>query len=152
VGDVPASSADRVTLERVTTPTQEVVDAAQRLYPQLTGGEVPGAQVLARVLSSAGTFLFIARCDGLIVGMVTLVVYEVLTGTTANVEELVVDSRYHRRGIGERLMRELISQARAEGADGIALTSHPTREAANRLYGRLGFELGGTNYFWLDLR
>jgi ribosomal protein S18 acetylase RimI-like enzyme len=48
-------------------------------------------------------------------------------------------------------MRELMSQARAEGAGDIAPTSHPTREAANRLYRRLGFELGGTNYYSLDL-
>ena len=151
MGDVPGSPADTVALERVTTITQELVEAVQRLYPQLTHGAIPDAEALARVVRGGGTFLFVARCEGSIVGMGTLVVYTVLTGTAAHVEDLVVDTRYRGRGIGERLMRELMSQARAGGAGEIALTSHPTREAANRLYQRLGFELGGTNYYLLDL-
>ena len=48
-------------------------------------------------------------------------------------------------------MRELITMSRAAGADEVTLTSGPCREAANRLYQRLGFALGGTNYYWLGL-
>jgi len=151
VGDVPGNPADTIALERVSTITQELAEAVKRLYPQLTDGAIPDAEALARVVGRGGTFLLVARCDGSIIGMGTLVVYSVLTGTAAHVEDLVVDARYRGRGIGERLMRELMSQARAEGAGEIDLTSHPTREAANRLYRRLGFELGGTNYYSLDL-
>jgi len=151
VGDVPGSPADTVALERVTTITQELVEAVKRLYPQLTDGAIPDADALARVVRGGETFLFVARCDGAIVGMGALVVYSVVTGTAAHIEDLVVDARSRGRGIGERLMRELMSRARAEGAGDIALTSHSTREAANHLYRRLGFELGGTNYYSLDL-
>jgi ribosomal protein S18 acetylase RimI-like enzyme len=83
--------------------------------------------------------------------MATMVVVAALSGRTAHVEDVVVDAGYRGRGTGERLMRELIALARAQGADAMALTSNPSREAANRLYQRLGFELGGTNYYSLDL-
>jgi ribosomal protein S18 acetylase RimI-like enzyme len=105
---------------------------------------------MARVLE-AGACVLVARSRGVIVGMGTVVIATVLTGTTAHVEDVVVDTAFRGHGVGERLMRELLSFARAEGADQMTLTSHPTREAANHLYQRLGFELGGTNYFSLDL-
>jgi ribosomal protein S18 acetylase RimI-like enzyme len=139
-----------IAVERVIDATDELREAVRRLYPQLTGGPAPDAASLAHVLD-AGACLMVARSDGAIVGMGTLVIATVLTGTTAHVEDVVVDNGFRGRGIGERLMRDLIALARAQGADQVTLTSHPTREAANRLYLRLGFRLGGTNYYSLDL-
>jgi ribosomal protein S18 acetylase RimI-like enzyme len=139
-----------IAVERVTDVTDDLLEAVRRLYPQLTGGPAPDAAPLARVLD-AGACLMVARSDGWIVGMGTLVIAIVLTGTTAHVEDVVVDDDVRGRGIGERLMRDLIAFARSQGADQVTLTSHPTREAANRLYRRLGFQLGGTNYYSLDL-
>ena len=143
-------ASEPITIETLTTTNEEVVRAVQRLYPQLTSGTVPDAEAVARVVDR-GAFVLLARCDGKIVGMATLVVAAALSGTTAHIEDVVVDAEYRGRGIGERLMRELISRAQAERANAMALTSHPSREAANRLYERLGFELGGTNYYSLDL-
>jgi ribosomal protein S18 acetylase RimI-like enzyme len=142
---------DEVTFERVTNATPEITQAIERLSPQLTGGDVAGADRLARTIGADGTSLFLARLEGSIVGMGTIVVYHVLTGTTAHVEDVVVDRAHRGRGFGERLMQHLIAHARTQGAESIALTSHPSREAANRLYQRLGFEQGTTNYYSLDL-
>ena len=83
--------------------------------------------------------------------MGTLAIVTVMTGTTAHVEDVVVDSKARGRGVGELIMRELVSMAREARADQVTLTSRPSREAANRLYRRLGFALGQTNYYSLGL-
>ena len=44
-----------------------------------------------------------------------------------------------RRGIGEQFSRTAVDEARSRGAKSVDLTSRPDREAANRLYQRLGF-------------
>jgi len=144
------SSADRISIERLATANDEAARAVQRLFPQLTGGELPEFDDIERVLEG-GAFVLVARHDGEIVGMATMVVVDALSGKTAHVEDVVVETAYRGRGIGERLMNELMALARAQGADAIALTSNPSREAANRLYRRLGFGMGGTNYYELDL-
>jgi ribosomal protein S18 acetylase RimI-like enzyme len=145
----PGAHTD-IAVERAIDVTDELLEAVRRLYPQLTDGPVPDARSMARVLD-AGACVIVARSGSAIVGMGTAVIATVLTGTTAHVEDVVVDTAFRGRGVGERLMRELIVFARAEGADQMTLTSHPTREAANRLYQRLGFHLGGTNYYSLEL-
>jgi ribosomal protein S18 acetylase RimI-like enzyme len=140
-----------IDLERVSELTDELMDAVRRLYPQLTRSPVPDEQAVARVID-AGAIVLLARSDGVIVGMATLIIATALSGITAHVEDVVVDAGVRGHGIAARVMRELIDLASAEGADQMTLTSHPTREAANRLYQQLGFELGGgTNYYSLDL-
>jgi ribosomal protein S18 acetylase RimI-like enzyme len=150
VNDGPTSDPAGLDLERVSEVTDELVEAVRRLYPQLTGSPVPDAQAVARLLDS-GAIVLLARSDGAIVGMATLIIATALSGTTAHVEDVVVDAGVRGHGIGARLMNELIVIARTEGADEMTLTSHPKREAANRLYQRLGFEPGTTNYYALDL-
>ena len=58
---------------------------------------------------------------------------------------------YRGRGIGEALTRAALERARQEGARTVDLTSRPTREAANRLYQRVGFKLRQTNLYRYDL-
>jgi ribosomal protein S18 acetylase RimI-like enzyme len=80
--------------------------------------------------------------------MLTLVVYRVPTGIRARIEDVVVDEAMRGKGIGEALMRHALHMAREAGADGVALTSNPRREAANRLYQRLGFHPWQTNLYF----
>ena len=151
--DEPVADPDapeRIVVEAVAEVTDELAEAIRRLYPQLTQSPVPDERAIASVLD-AGARMVVARADDAIVGMGTVIIATALSGTTAHVEDVVVDAGSRGRGIDARLMGELLDLARAEGADQMTLTSHPTREAANRLYQRLGFQLGGTNYYWLDL-
>jgi ribosomal protein S18 acetylase RimI-like enzyme len=150
VDDGPTADPAHVDFERVSEVTDELVEAVRRLHPQLTASPVPDRSAIARVLDS-GAYLVVARSDGVIVGMGTFIIASAMTGTTAHVEDVVVDAGIRGHGVGARLMRELIDLASAEGADQMTLTSHPTREAANRLYRRLGFQAGITNYYSLDL-
>jgi len=51
----------------------------------------------------------------------------------------VVDQDARGRGVGEKLSLDAIRLANELGARTVDLTSRPSREAANRLYRRLGF-------------
>jgi ribosomal protein S18 acetylase RimI-like enzyme len=87
---------------------------------------------------------------GDIVGTLTLVVFPIPTGTRALIEDVVVDETARGRGVGEALTHAAIDRARAAGARTVDLTSRPSREAANRLYQRLGFEQRETNVYRFD--
>ena len=136
-------------IELVTAATEELVAAFARLVPQLSDARPPDLAELAAVVANAK--LLVARADGVIVGALTLLVYRIPTGTHARIDDVVVDAAVRGRGIGEALTRYAIELARAEGARRLHLTSHPRREAANRLYQRLGFEQRETNVYALGL-
>ena len=63
----------------------------------------------------------------------------------------MVDEVARGQGVAEALNRVAIERARAAGAVSIDLTSRPSREAANRLYQRIGFEPRETNVYRFDL-
>ena len=92
--------------------------------------------------------LFIARLDdGRIVGSLTLAFYRIPTGLKAWIEDVVVDDAARGHGVGEALNRAAIDEARQRGAKNVSLTSRASREAANRLYQRLGFVPYETNLY-----
>jgi len=57
----------------------------------------------------------------------------------AHVTNIAVHPDWRRRGLGERLLRELISRARARGATRVTLEVRKSNMVAQRLYTRLGF-------------
>ena len=76
-----------------------------------------------------------------------MVLFRIPTGVRAMIEDVVVDEALRGRGIGEALSREALKVARENGARTVDLTSRPSREAANRLYQRIGFKLRDTNVY-----
>ena len=130
------------------TVTDEVVSAFARLIPQLSSSNPPPtrAQLEALVASEAST-LFIARVDGRIVGSLTLAMFRIPTGVRAWIEDVVVDEAARGHGVGEALNRAALDRAREAGAITVELTSRPSREAANRLYLRMGFVTRDTNVY-----
>ena len=140
-----------VVVEHVTEVTPELVEAFARLTPQLSSSApAPGVPELTEMVRSPATMLLVAR-DGErgIVGAMTLVMFRIPTGIRAWVEDVVVDSEARGHGVAEILCREALNRACAAGARTVDLTSRPTREAANRLYRRLGFVQRDTNvYRW----
>lgn len=135
-------------IERVRAVDDDVAAALNRLLPQLSNGarEVT-ARALREVVEAPGTALFVARVDGHIVGTVTVVVYAIPSGAHAWVEDAVVDGSARGAGVGEALVRAAIAEAEARGARTIDLTSGPSREAAIRLYERVGFRRRETSVF-----
>jgi ribosomal protein S18 acetylase RimI-like enzyme len=133
--------------------TDEVVAALARLVPQLSASAaVPSREAVEEVVGSPSTRLLLARdaADG-IVGTLTLVLVRTPAGVRATIEDVVVDAAARGRGAGEALTREAIRMARAAGARSVDLTSRPGREAANRLYARMGFGPRETNLYRLPL-
>jgi len=136
-------------IERQTAVTDELVEAFRRLMPQLSSSNpAPTRAELAEMIGSPAITLLVARDDGgEIVGSLTLAMFRIPTGRRAWIEDVVVDSAQRGRGIGEALTREALAVAKAAGATTVDLTSRPSREAANRLYQRVGFEKRETNVY-----
>lgn len=130
-----------IDIEVVRTVTDEVVSAFGRLLPQLSRSARPlDEQALRTLVDWPGNRVLVARANGAIVGSLTLVMFPIPTGLRAWIEDVVVDEAARGQGVGSALTREAIRLARAEGARTVDLTSRPSRQAANRLYERLGFQ------------
>lgn len=130
--------------------TAEITSAFARLIPQLSSSPVPSKAELTQIVASPATILFIARDperQGEIVGTLTLAIYRIPSGTRAVIEDLVVDASARGQGAGEALTRTALERARKAGCRSVDLTSRPSREAANRLYQRLGFVKRETNAY-----
>ena len=137
-----------VRIEQVESVDDELVETFQRLIPQLSSSSPPPtAEHLTALVASPDTVLFVARVDGVAVGSLTLAFYRIPTGTKAWIEDVVVDAEARGHGVGELLNRAALDEARSRGAKDVSLTSRPSREAANRLYQRIGFEPRTTNVY-----
>jgi len=77
--------------------------------------------------------------------------YRIATGLKAWIEDVVVDEAARGHGVGEALNLAALDEARRRGAKAVSLTSRPSREAANRLYQRMGFIPRDTNVYRYDL-
>ena len=137
-------------IEQVFEVTGELADAFERLVPQLSRSAPPPTRAELEAIAAAQTLL-VAREGNEVLGALTLVLYRIPTGLRARIEDVVVDESARGRGTGEALTREAIALAREAGARHVELTSHPSREGANRLYQRLGFERRETNVYRFEL-
>jgi ribosomal protein S18 acetylase RimI-like enzyme len=141
-----------LSVEIVEAASHEVVDALNRLLPQLSlTATVLTLTELRDLVESNSTTLFVARNEGKLVGTLTLVVFRIPTGLRGWVEDVVVDEAARGTGVGEVLTLAAIEEARRRGVRSIDLTTRPTRDAANRLYSRLGFERRETNVYRFSL-
>ena len=137
-----------VVVEQATIANAELIEAFQRLIPQLSSSNPPPTQEeLAEIIVAPSTVLFIARLDEHIVGTLTLATFRIPTGVRAWIEDVVVDSAARGHGVGEALNQAAILEAHHRGAITVDLTSRPSREAANRLYQRIGFVARDTNVY-----
>lgn len=140
------------TIEIATEATPEVVEAMVRLLPQLSSSAPPPTAVeIGEIVGSPATLLLLARVGGRIVGSLTLALFRLPSGMRAWIEDVVVDGSARGHGVGEALNRAALEAARQRGARTVDLTSRPSREAANRLYQRLGFVARDTNVYRYSL-
>ncbi|HYF13033.1 MAG TPA: GNAT family N-acetyltransferase [Candidatus Paceibacterota bacterium] len=88
---------------------------------------------------------------GVIVGMAGFFVYRKPTGLVGVVEDVVVSPDYRKRGLGRKLMEEILHIARTEKLKYVFLTSNPARVPARALYRSLGFKEWETTPFRIFL-
>ena len=148
-----------MTVELITAATPEIHEAMGRLIPQLSRSAAPMSEAdVQRFLSQDSVHLFAFRPDEAdaqgnrpILGMLSLVAFEIPTGVRAWVEDVVVDEAARGQGAGFVLVEAAVEHAKKVGARTVDLTSRPSREAANRLYQRAGFQLRETNVYRVTL-
>jgi ribosomal protein S18 acetylase RimI-like enzyme len=138
----------RVEIEAVQRVGDELVESARRLLGQLSSSAPPlDADDLGRIVGHQAVTLLVARNDGAVVGMLTLVTFPLPSGLRARIEDVVVDRDARGQGVGTALTLAALDRARRQGARSVDLTSRSSRVAANRLYQRLGFRLRDSNVY-----
>ncbi|MBU3702631.1 MAG: GNAT family N-acetyltransferase [Acidimicrobiia bacterium] len=144
-----------VEVVEATEVTPALVEAFERLIPQLSrSNPPPTAEELGLIVASPASILLVAvdrDAADRIVGSLTLAWFRIPTGVRAWIEDVVVDESARGGGVGEALNRAALDRARALGAVTVDLTSRPSREAANRLYQRIGFVARDTNVYRYSL-
>jgi ribosomal protein S18 acetylase RimI-like enzyme len=141
-----------VFIEIVAEVTDELVDAVAHLLPQLSSSPPPSREALEDIVAARATDLFVVTDDdGEILAMATLVTFLIPSGRRAWIEDVVVDSSSGGRGIGGALTRAMIDRADELGCTTVDLTSRPSREIANHVYLREGFQLRETNVYRFSL-
>ncbi|HEY1827344.1 MAG TPA: GNAT family N-acetyltransferase [Acidimicrobiales bacterium] len=141
-----------ISIEIVTAVDAALTKAVALLIPQLSSSSpAPTREQLGQIIGDPATSLFVARDEGRIVGSLTLVAFRIPTGVRAIIEDVVTDDSSRGKGVATQLVEAALAHARDVGARTVDLTSRPDRQAANRLYVRLGFEQRHTNVYRYSL-
>lgn len=131
--------------------TDDIAHAIGRLLPQLSRSARPlDRDAVASIVGCPTNTVFVARGDGEIIGMLTLVMFPLPSGLRARIEDVVVDERARGLGVGRALTEAAIRTATRHGVRTLDLTSRPDRVAANRLYERLGFRQRESTVYRLE--
>ncbi len=132
----------------ITQYSEEVLEALNNLLPQLSSSALPlSSNDLTEIIKSESSHLLVAEKDGQYYGSLTLATFKIPTGTRAWIEDVVVKEDARGKGVGGMLLERAISLAKERGAKTVDLTSRPSRESANSLYKKIGFELRETNVY-----
>ena len=117
------------------------------LMHELSATSFCNEELLKNALSDANVYVFVIRNEDHIIATGTLCIKHTLEFTIADIESVVVSSRFRGRGYGKKLMAAMIETAKKMNVHHIQLTSNPARVAANQLYQDLGFERYETNCY-----
>ncbi len=131
-------------IETVRVATDELQAALGRLLLQLNPTlPVPDMHRLGRLLADPDVTLLVAKEGDEIVGTTTVIVYTTPFWIKARLDEVVVDTSARGKGVGEALVMAALEVGRTGGAQVAELQSGrgPNRDAAHRLYERLGFKI-----------
>ena len=148
-----------IRVERLTHVTPADVTDLHRLLQMLSpgSGAVTDAHVKC-VCETSTVHCFVARSQlegdrarQPIVGTATLIVKPRTRGRTAELEDVVVDPLYRKRGVGNQLMQAVIAAARRSEVYHIDLTNGDTHADARPFYAELGFVPRDTKVFRLTL-
>jgi GNAT superfamily N-acetyltransferase len=137
-----------VRIEAVTEANPEVHAALAHLLPQLNPQlPIPTMERLQAIISDPAVTLLLARDGQQIVGTTTVIVYTTPFWIKARLDEVVVDESARGKGVGAALVKASLELAREKGVEVVELQSGVQRDAAHRLYARIGFKLRETNVY-----
>ena len=128
--------------------SDKTLESLNALLPQLSTSAKPLAKIdLQNIISNSSVHLLLAQEKMECFGALTLVVFPIITGTRAWIEDVVVSESSRGKGVGKLLTEKAVASAAEYGAKTVDLTSRPSREAANRLYKSAGFQQRETNVY-----
>lgn len=139
--------AKAMQIERLVECPPETISQLVELFRQVS--QTANESLVSAAIASSQNQVLAARDDKKhIVGALIIAMTPCASGIRVHIEDVVVDSNWRRQGIATRLLREAIDRAVNDfKARTIDLTSRPDREAANRLYRKLGFTPRDTNVY-----
>lgn len=140
-----------IEVARLTSADSTTATAISLLIKQLTIKEFSFTERdLAELINNPATVIFVLRCEGDVVGMLTVGNYLSPTGRKAWIEDVVVDNSMRGRGYGAMLVNHAIEYVRTLAPCTLMLTSNPTRIVANELYRSRGFSPKQTNVYKME--
>ena len=137
-----------IKIRKVVNSSEKVLEEINQLLPQLSKSAKPlNLDDLEGLIECSSTHLYFAEEDEMVLGMLSLVIFQIPTGVRAWVEDVVVHGKARGKGVGKMLTLTALSEAKQLGALTVDLTSRPSREVANKLYMSVGFEPRITNVY-----
>jgi ribosomal protein S18 acetylase RimI-like enzyme len=135
-------------IEEVKEARPEVLKFLAWLLPQLNPDlPLPTMERLEAMMADPSVTLLFAWDQRDIVGTATVIVYTTPFWIKARIEDVVVDKASRGQGAGTALVNACLDIARKKGAQVAELQSRRSREAANHMYQRMGFELRESNLY-----
>ena len=139
-------------VERLTVVNEQMLadinHVNQQLHDDLRKGTL---SELRMIVEDKNCAIVVAKDGEKIVGIATLYILQKIGTRSAYIEDVVVDSNYRGKGLGEKLVREVIEIARAQNVRKLYLTSRQIHTAAHSLYRKVGFKVKETTVFRLGL-
>ncbi|KAG2219517.1 hypothetical protein INT45_002834 [Circinella minor] len=132
------------------TPTNLVKQQFNQLvllFQQLSSAATENT-VRNALASSQNRVLVAISGKNTIAGALIVAMTPCASGIRVHIEDVIVDDNYRRQGIATKLLQEAIERGVKDfDARTIDLTSRPDRDAANKLYKKLGFKQRETNVY-----
>jgi ribosomal protein S18 acetylase RimI-like enzyme len=132
------------------------------LYEELTGEKMDLPAAKARmtfheITKVPHSELLVIENDNTVIGTLFYLRIPNLTHNArpwATIENVVVDQRYHRQGIGRKLVEYALKRCSEAGCYKVQLLSTKTRKQAHQFYRDLGFEdtAMGFRYYFQGIR
>ena len=143
-----------IKIEQLKTFSENITPEINSLLTQLDSNpKTLSNKDVQEIIENSSNRFFVAResINNKIVGMLTLAVLYAPSDKKGLFEDVVVDSKYRRLGIGKKLISSAINKARKEKIRCIDFTSRPERVEANKLYQHLGFKKRDTYVYRIKI-
>ena len=143
-----------ITISRLEEASDAAVKDINLLLPQVRSdpSQHKGSlSDLQDIVENNWTSMIVAKDEKRIIGMATIHIVNNMGKRIAHVDDVVISDAYRRQGLGTKIICELIEFAKSRGVSQIRLTSRSARIAANKLYQQMGFKIGNTNVYVMNL-
>jgi GNAT superfamily N-acetyltransferase len=114
---------------------EEIYPLIKQLWPRERFPKSETKQAFLKQLAEGKHFL-VAKYESKIIGFISLLIRHSLEelGKIGIIDELVVNEKFRREGVGEKLLKEIIKLAKQNACKALSLTSGFHRKGAHKFY------------------